>query len=67
MDIAFIMGMIAGFFLGVAWCIFLTDMLGCKLLRMLGHKPPKRKKHDDYDEDDPVNYWKPPGWRPDSL
>lgn len=66
MDIAFFMGMILGVLLGIGFCMFFTNMLGRQLLNLLNGKPSKKKKkHDDYDEDDPVNYWKPPGWRPD--
>jgi len=66
MDIVFIMGMVLGFLLGIGFCLFFTDMLGHRILKLLGHKPPKKKKRDEeYDEDDPVNYWKPKGWRPD--
>lgn len=67
MDIAFFMGMVFGVLLGIAFCMFFTNMLGRQLLSLLnGGKPSKKKKcEESFDEDDPVNYWKPPGWMPD--
>jgi hypothetical protein len=65
MDIAFIMGMILGFLFGIGFCLFFTDMLGRRLLKLLSYSPKKKLSEDDFDEDDPVNYWKPKGWRPD--
>ena len=65
MDIAFYMGMVLGFLLGLGFCIFFTHMLGRQLLAVLNGPKKKKKYDDDDDEDDPVNYWKPKGWRPD--
>jgi len=62
MDIAFIMGMIAGFFMGVGFSLFFTHMLAYKMLSLLDRKVPKK---DEDADDDPVNFWKPKGWRPD--
>jgi hypothetical protein len=69
MDIAFFMGTIFGFLLGIGFCMFFTNMLGRQILSLLNGKSPKKKKKydEDFDEDDPVNYWKPKGWRPDNL
>ncbi len=59
----FIMGMIAGFFIGVGFCLIFTNILAYKMIRILGTK--LKKDETTFDADDPVNYWKPKGWKPD--
>lgn len=66
MDIVFIMGMIAGFFLGIGFSLFFTSMLAYRVISILQGDKKNRKKGDKNDDDDPVNYWKPKGWKPDS-
>lgn len=65
MDIAFIMGMIAGFLLGIGFCLFFTNMVANRMIKILS----KGKGDDENNllDDDPVNYWKPKGWRPDKY
>lgn len=62
MDIVFIMGMIVGFFLGIGFSLFFTSMLAYRVISILHGN---NSKQTDEDEDDPVNYWKPKGWKPD--
>jgi len=60
-EISLFMGMILGFLLGIGFCIFFTDTLAYRFIKIVG----KPKNNDDRDDDDPVNYWKPKGWKPD--
>jgi len=65
MDIAFIMGMIAGFILGIGFCLFFTNMVANRMIKILSSQSKKEEDHPF--DDDPVNYWKPKGWTPDNY
>lgn len=65
MDIVLIMGMIAGFFIGVAFSLFFTSMLAHRVISILQGDKKKRKQKEDADDDDGANFWKPKGWKPD--
>ena len=66
MDIAFVMGLTAGFLLGIGFSLLICrnikksvyegmiDVLSC----------PKKKEDNLSNNDDTANFWKPKGWKP---
>lgn len=76
MEILFLMGILFGFFLGILFSTFYTQVVTHKVMSILSSKytiklkntKSKSVNHDDDEDDeenDPVNYWKPKGWKPD--
>jgi hypothetical protein len=57
----FVIGMIAGFFIGVGFCLLFTSILAHKMIKILSNK---KEPEDTFDPNDPTNYWKPKGWKP---
>lgn len=70
MDIAFYMGLVAGFLLGMGFSIFICRHVKKSVYEGMidAMSSPKKKRKDsllDNDDDDAANFWKPKGWKPD--
>jgi len=79
MEVLFLMGAMAGFFLGLLFATFYTQIITHRIMAILKkYNIPKPKPVEDcekYDVEevteiddeinDPVNYWKPKGWKPE--
>lgn len=72
MDIIFIIGIAIGFILGCFFTFVISRMVKKQVYEgmmkaMDDCKNPKKKleTHGEYDENDPVNFWKPKGWKPE--
>ncbi len=73
------MGVVAGFFLGLLFATFYTQITTYRIMAILNqYNIPNAKPVKDYEKydveevtelddeaNDPVNYWKPKGWKPD--
>lgn len=69
MDIAFFMGLVAGFLIGMGVCIVICKWIKRSVydgvLDALKHKKNNRKKDTLFDdEDEDGDWWKPKGWKP---
>jgi hypothetical protein len=67
MDIAFFMGLVAGFLIGIGFSILI-----CKHIKKSVYEgiidalsAPKKRSLLDNNDDDAANFWKPKGWKPD--
>lgn len=73
MEILFLTGILLGFFLGILFSTFYTQVVTHKVMAILNSKYTVKPKNivnkpideDDDEENDPVNFWKPKGWKPD--
>ncbi len=82
MEILFLMGVMAGFFLGLLFATFYTQITTYRIMAILKRyniPKPVEKHCEEYDveavednddeneeeNNDPVNYWKPKGWKPE--
>lgn len=69
MDIAFFMGLVAGFLIGMGFSIFICRHVKKSVYEAIidGLSAPKKRRKDsllDNDDDDAANFWKPKGWKP---
>lgn len=64
MDIAFIMGMVLGFLLGIGFCLFFTNIVTRRVVLVLTTSYGKKMKKKLEDNDEPADWWKDEDYDP---
>lgn len=64
MDIAFIMGMVLGFLLGIGFCLFFTNIVTRRVVLVLTTSYGKKIKKKLEDNDEPADWWKDEDYDP---